>query len=440
MNELRIISDKSIVFGLNNSEIDSLDRYFFLIVPPILINEILADLTKEADEPSIKNKIANHSYRISGNRGITENYRTVLAHSLMGYEVPMAGKFLPAGERTVRTQGGSIGTRIETTLEDETIARWERKHFTEEEKEWASKWRRSAERSINPKMYTDKIAEAGLKFKPPKDDKELVETVDSLLQERSLQSRLFVLLSREHGIPIESQDKVIKRWFKEGRPMFKDFAPYAFVCLRANFLWALGLTNPQLFQPDKNDRKDLEYCYYLPHCEIFASKDKKHKRLVPFLLRPDQSFVDGEELKRDLRKLSEDWEELSREERIRIKTERGTAPPEEESSKVFQLWKKHRNTISKSLPLDILKMKLVDSSKPKEEQVEITFEEMLRLKMKEFDASNELSNTELDNLKQIHGGADPTTFAVRKTKLSRERILKLHPELEESDHKKSGVD
>src|SRR5258705_6409439 len=94
-------------------------------------------------------------------------------------------------------------------------------------------------------------------------------------------------------------DEVMKPWYKDGRKSLEEFAPYAFFCLRANFLWNLGLTNPQLFRPDKNDRKDLEYCYYLPNTEVFASKDKKHKRLVPALLRPDQSFVDGDRLKSD---------------------------------------------------------------------------------------------------------------------------------------------
>jgi len=141
MSELRIILDKSVVYGLNNSEVDSLDRYFFQIVPPILINEILAELTKETQEPSIVNKIASHSYRISGNRVLMLEYQTILINSLMGNEVPMEGKFFPAGESIVRSKDGSIGRKVETILEDETIARWERKDFTEAEKEWAKKWR-----------------------------------------------------------------------------------------------------------------------------------------------------------------------------------------------------------------------------------------------------------------------------------------------------------
>jgi hypothetical protein len=45
MRGLKIILDKSRIYGLNNSEVDSLDRYFFQIVPHMLANEILTDLT-----------------------------------------------------------------------------------------------------------------------------------------------------------------------------------------------------------------------------------------------------------------------------------------------------------------------------------------------------------------------------------------------------------
>jgi hypothetical protein len=432
MNHLRIILDKSVVFGLNNLEIDALDRYFFLIVPPILKDEILADLTKEAEDSKTTNRIAGQSYRISGNRGLTPSYRFLLGNSLEGREVPMEGKYLPLGESMVRLAGGSIGTRIETNLEDETIARWERKNFSEHEKVWAKRWRRQNEVSLNPKMYLDKINEAGLSFTPPKSDEELVKTVDSLLEERNLQARLFFLLFREHGGSVKAQDQVIKRWFKEGRPMFRDFAPYAFYCIRVNFLWALGLTNPQLFKADKNDRKDREYCYYLPHCEIFSSKDDKHKRLVPYLLKSNQRFIDGNELKKDLRKLSENWEALPREEKLHIQAERGNAPPEDESSLVFRLWKELRGEISKPLPLEILQMKLVDSSLPKEQQVEITLEELLRSKMKEFEGPDMLSVDEIGQLRQAFKD-DPSIYTVRKTKIRKERIKKLYPQLTDAD-------
>lgn len=434
---LRIILDKSVVVGLNNSEIDSLDRYFFQIVPPILLNEICADLSKATNDSSIKNSVSLHSYRISGNRGLAFKYREILGSSLIGNEVPMEGKFFPVGERMVRMIDGSVGTIVETIDEDETIFRWQRKDFTEEEKLWAIKWRRIYERPINSKMYTDKIAEAGLDFKIPKDDKEIAEIVDSLLQEKRLQSKLLVLLAKEFKMPFDFQRTVINRWYNEGKPMIKDFAPYAFFCVRANFLWAIGLTNQALFKPNKryrkNDRKDLEYCYYLPHCEIFASKDNIHKILVPHLLRPDQSFVDSEKLKIDLNQLSEDWNKLSRQEQIKYHQERGFAPPENEKSLVFQLWKKHQGEIKKSFPLEMLKMKVIDSSLPENEQVEMTFQEMIRSKWEKYKNAENMSPKEIDELKNIHGENNPATALLRTTKMSRERFLKLNPQLKESD-------
>ena len=433
MNQLRIILDKSVVYGLNNLEIDSLDRYFFQIVPPILTNEILSDLTKEADQPTITNRIAGNSYRISGVRGLTPNYHPLLIDSLLGFEIPMDGRHLPAGESAITSEDGSLGMKIDTPLEDETIARWERKDFTTQEKRWAHDWRRQSGRPLNFKMYVKKIAEAGLKFSVPRNDKNLAETVDSLLQERKLQGKLLNLVSRQHDIPVASQAAIIRRWFKAGTPMIRDFAPYAFFCIRADFLWTLGMTNPGLFLPYNNDRKDLEYCYYLPRCEIFASKDRKHKRLVPFLLRPNQSLVEGEELKTDLRRLSEGWDALSREERIQLRNEKGNAPPEDESSLVFRLWKKLRNEISKPVPRELLKMKVVDSRLPPDEQKEMTLEEMLRARFKEIDAASEIPRDEMNDLREIHQGADPSTFAVRQTRISKERLLRMYPELNESD-------
>ncbi len=429
MSTLRIILDKSVVYGLTNPQVDSLDRHFFLVVPPILINEILAGLAKKAEAPTIENRISQHSYRISGNRGIAEHYRTLLANSLMGNQFGMDGRFFPAGQTTVQTDSGSIGTKIETHLEDETIFRWERGQFTREETAWATRWRKKAELLVFIKIYTDHIKKAGLEFKPPKSDKNLVEIVDTLLAERKLQARLFPMLARAFDIPERSQVMNIKRWFKEGKPMLEEFAPYAFFCLRANMIWALGMTNPGLFQPDKNDRKDLEYCYYLPFCEIFASHDRKHKRLVPFLLRPNQTFVPGQDLKDDLTQLSEKWEALSQEEKKKIYFERGGAPPEDENSIVFQLWKKYRGKIASHLLPDILKAMVVDSSLPEEEQVPITFEEMIRTITNKLEPSREVPFDEQKNIKE-------TDFAVRTTKISKERALKMFPQLTEADLEK----
>jgi hypothetical protein len=435
MRGLRITLDKSVVYGLNNEEVDSLDRYFSQVVPSILVNEILADLTKETD-PKIPNKIAAHTYRVSGNHGLTLNYRTRLANSLRGREILMDGRFLPSGETVVRTVSSSLATIVETPLEDAILARWERREFTDEERVWAQRFRQQMERPLNTKLYLDNIERAGLSFNPPQSDEELIASVNDLLANRKLLPRLFVILARDFGVPYKSTDEITKRWYKEGRKPFEEFAPYAFFCLKANFLWHLSLTNPKLFKPDKNDRKDLEYCYYLPNTQIFASRDVKQQRLMAALIRPDQSLVNGDELKRDLRKISEDWNRLTTEEKIALNAQRGDAPPENTDSIVYQLWKKHDGEISPSKLPEMSGMKLIDASLPKEQQVQFTLAEFVQKKAKEIREGKKLSEKEMEALHQRYEGRDPTTMLMFNSRISRERLRKWHPELTEADVEK----
>jgi hypothetical protein len=435
MRGLRIILDKSTVYGLHNEEVDSLDRYFFQLVPSILHNEILADLTKETD-PNIPNKIAAHSYRVSGNHGLTLHYRTRLGNSLFGSENPMDGRFLPSGETVVRTASGSFATIVETPLEDAILAKWERREFTDEERVWAQQFRQRMERPLNTKLYLDNIAKAGLSFKAPKSDEELITSVNGLLTDRKLLPRLFAILAQDFRIPRSSTYEITKRWYKEGRKSFEEFAPYAFFCLKANFLWYLSLTNPQLFKRDKkqNDRKDLEYCYYLPNTQIFSTRDEKQQRLMSALIRPDQSLVNGDKLKRDLRKITEDWDRLTNEEKTALNAQRGTAPPENTDSVVYQLWKKHDGEIKPSKLREMSEMKLIDISLPVEQQVQFSMFEFSEKKFKEIREGKKLSEKEMQALNQLYKeGKEPITMLMFNSRINSERLRKWYPELTEAE-------
>ncbi len=433
MRGLRITLDKSAVYGLHNEEVDSLDRYFSQVVPPILVDEILADITKS--DPNIPNKIAAHTYRVSGNHGLTLNYRTRLANSLLGREIPMDGRFLPSSETVVKTASGSIATIVETPLEDEILARWQRREFTDEERVKARQFRQRMERPLNTKLYLDNIARAGLSFNVPQSDEELITIVNDLLANRQLLPRLFAILFRHFGIPYESTDEITKRWYKEGRKSFEEFAPYAFFCLKANFLWHLSLTNPTLFKRDKkqNDRKDLEYCYYLPNTQIFATKDDKQQRLMAALIRPDQSLVDRDNLKRDLRRISDDWNSLTTEEKIALNAQRGAAPPDNSESLVYQLWKKHDGEIKPSKHRVISEVKFIDVLLPKEQQVPFSFHDFVKKKVEEIREGKTLSATELETLNQLHKGDLPSTMLMFNSRVNKERLRKWYPGLTEAD-------
>lgn len=433
MMNLRIILDKSTVYGLNNEEVDSLDRYFFQVVPSILVNEILAELTKE--DPKTHNRIAAYTYRVSGNHGLTLNYRTRILNSLLGNEISMDGRFLPSGETIVRTASGSFATIVETPLEDAILTRWQQYGFTDEERGWARQFRKRMERPLNVKLYLDNILKVGLSFSSPETVEELIMSVNSLLADRKILLGLFEILAQDFEIHPNNINESKKRWYKEGRKSFEVFAPYAFFCLKASFLWHLSLTNPQLFKRDKkqNDRKDLEYCYYLPNTQIFATRDEKQQQLMSALIRQNQSIKNGDELKQDLRKISEDWSKLTTEEKITLNAQRGNAPPEDTDSVVYQLWKKHDGKINPSKLQEMSEKKLIDISLPVEQQAQFTLSEFGQRKFKEISEGEKLSDKEIEALNQLHNGRDPSTMRLFNSSINRERLRKWHPELTETD-------
>jgi hypothetical protein len=405
MNHLRIILDKSVVRGLNNDEVDSLDRYLLQIIPPILMNELLADLTRVADDDEAVKKLSRSSYRIGGNRQLTTDYKYLLQCSLVGSEGPMDRRPVPIGERVVRTTDGKLGVIVETPDEDEMIMRWERQEFTDEEHAQAAEFRKEYSRPIDYRFYVERLREVGIIYKPLEGDA-LFEFVESVLRERKIQGRLLALIQGEHGFTGEFMWRVFEHWYMAGAPMFEVYAPYAFFCLRASLIWALSSTTP-----GQNDRKDLEYLYYLPFTELFSTKDAKQERFARYLLRnDDQSFVPAEALKTDLARLAVEWTSLSREERIKTNAVRGTAPPENEDSLVFQLWKQFRGTINPNMmPVN-----------PSPE-----FLEAIRKKFRELNAGEALSPSDVGS-KQVARG----TRTSRKTT---ERILKMFPQVNEED-------
>ena len=147
-------------------------------------------------------------------------------------------------------------------------------------------------------------------------------------------------------------------------------------------------------------------------------------------MRSDQSFIDGTELKKDLRRLSEEWDSLSQEEKICYHYERGNAPPENENCKIFQLWKKHRNKINKPYPPEIFDMKVHDVRNP--EKI-MSFRDVLNSLMKESDEAVPLTSSEMSELKVKDTQDDPAKFAIVSTKKSKSRLLKMMPQVTPAD-------
>lgn len=129
-------------------------------------------------------------------------------------------------------------------------------------------------------------------------------------------------------------------WSLVGRPDLREYAPYASYCLRVLLVFIGGIRS-KLISLNSTNRLDLEYCYYLPFCMGFVSRDHLHRDLSTALLGPGQVFIDGNQLKSELGQLADEWDALSAEQRQEREAEYGDYPPEREGSITAMMWKKN---------------------------------------------------------------------------------------------------
>src|SRR5438128_2344469 len=115
------------------------------------------------------------------------------------------------------------------------------------------------------------------------------------------------------GVP-EAADWVITDWIERRRPSLRDHLPYFVFLLTVNLFFCLVLPTRLLRNVKPSHQIDLAYLYYLPFCSVFTSKDNFHAQIVPLFLDPTQTFVNGVELKDDLKRLDEHYSDLSVEE------------------------------------------------------------------------------------------------------------------------------
>ena len=341
----KVLIDKSLFQSLTAKSLPPLDRHFEVIIPPILIKEILGDLSTNRKikdrEVDVKSFVAKMADRFGVNSIVCHDYFFLLYNSLLGYETPMDGRIVAAGLTPVATDDGKSGYKVLPTYEDKTLMRWQQHEFSVEEAFWAYRWQR-IRKFISTRLYLNKLIEMGIIITSPKSLEELNETVENILSNPKIQGRLLGLINREFRVPFDIQRQVVLRWFQLKCPFLKGFAPYAAYCLKANLLLAIGNINEQVFgRQHEHDLRDLEYCYYLPFCEVFASDDKIHRKLIGLLMRPDQKFV-GLELRNDLKRLGEEWFSFSQEEKIEHRRKFGFKPAFNDNSVVWQLWEEFR--------------------------------------------------------------------------------------------------
>ena len=111
--------------------------------------------------------------------------------------------------------------------------------------------------------------------------------------------------------------------------------------VRSIIFFCLVLRTQLLRNVKPSHQIDLAYLYYLPFCSIFTSKDNFHAQIVPLFLTPEQSFINGIELKEDLKKLDERYSALDESEFKKGTTSFARHPPDDAAFLTTRLWDKH---------------------------------------------------------------------------------------------------
>lgn len=391
--DISIVIDKSTFQSLSFDELFRLSCYYKHIITPVLTMEILGDLKKEAQEGKAppEDRVKDFAKKLFPMETVVNlHYKVLLKGDLLGNPISFDGRPHVGIKKAVASESGMRGYLIEETEEEKSIYKWKDGNFTEADYELSALWRMTTtQEDLLERLKKSLNPDATLKFA---DFQELNKFVSESITSPATQQFLLISLFQNYDIDAMTSVQIFGRWNQEGKPLIKDFAPFAFHCLKVDTLFLFGLTSG-LIGTRPTNRVDLEYLYYLPFGNIFTSNDKVHKNLVPLLLQDYQKFIVGPELKEDLKNIVAFLNTLEIEERRKFKN----VPPIIDSSITFQLWKEFFNYPEKSN----WNREISDREK-----------EMMKEKMKEFERALDGESINLES-------GEDAEFVIKKSWLSK---------------------
>lgn len=333
----QILLDKCTLQSLSQSETDFLQKHYWVVYSPILFIEILGDYKKFTNDiEKSKKEVAKIAWKINGyNSTFTANYRLLLHDDLIGLNVPMDHRPLLLGGKEVIVGNGERGVFCDEEPEHKALRRWGEGKFSEAEEVLSDNWRKST-KAINldgwRKIFRDSPNVYSFN--------DLKSYASTLMNNPNTQYDNLQWLLDEVSFDDSYKTPIFNRWINKGMPPLKLFSPYAYYCLHVLITFYLGIANG-LIGTKPTNRIDLEYVFYFPFCKVFASTDKVLKQFSPLFLENNQDFVWGDDLKKDLREISQYWEHLNDDEKRNYRKKYGDYPPDNPNSITNQLWIKH---------------------------------------------------------------------------------------------------
>lgn len=320
------IIDKSAFQSLSSEEIIIFNKYYLHNITPILISEILGDLSKETHIKFKNNneKVKNFAKRLFfGSSFINSNHAELIKSSITG-NIEMDGR--PIVDIHNQYSGNGLsGGLIEYSYLHARIDKWKLGIFNQNDFDISNKWRKNISEIDNSSLL--EFFEQNFQIKISTIEEIFKEAQTILTPKYSKFNTVVSHLFKFHQIPSDFFYRVTNI------NSLKHEFPYLYFIFQVDILFALGLKNEIFKSSRKTDLLDLIYIYYLPFCKIFVSDDYFHKKLVPLLLREDQKFIVGTNFKEDLKKIKLHFQESG----LKPK-DYPSAPPKICNSLSHELW------------------------------------------------------------------------------------------------------
>lgn len=363
---LAIILDKSTFQSLGHNELIQLHRYYIVNVTPLLVSEILGDLSKEEVENKKLPKdvvigLANKIF--PSNTYVNASYKRLLEISLIGKQGEFSNRPFLEAAKSINT-GTKQGLVFEETEEEKSIRRWKDGQFSSVDEIMSWFWRTQSKEEDVIEVFKNKMSffsHINLEKKSGDNNENLKALRDCLfeeLQKSENQKQYLTLIIDYFGLDYNLAGQIFHRWESENHTSLADFSPYAFFCLSIVAMYYVGINN-NLFSERKTNLLDLEYLYYTPCTRVFSTNDKFLISLFDLINPKGVYFITSNSLKSDLKKFHQhqiDSGEIS------------DRPPDKDTD-TFRIWDK------------VFDLKLSDFLKahPKsQEQLRAEFEEVLK--------------------------------------------------------------
>jgi hypothetical protein len=336
-----IIFDKSSLESLNLDEAVLLDNFYMSNITPLFFVECLADLEKTIRSRSTPEQLVGSlADRTPEAQACANVHHIRILKGELTRQFDLKKVFfrpLLEGGKPVQL-GDKKGIIFQRSQEEEALDRWAGRDFLDVERNIAKLWRQELSKIDFNAMVKSVMAELG-HWKKPKSLAEAKQITDTIIDNMNPEW-LIAFGLKLLGVQ-EATEWVRNHWIAQRRPPLRDYIPYFVFMLSINIFFCLVLPTELLRNVKPSHQVDLAYLYYLPFCTVFTSKDRFHAQIVPLFLDPFQTFVNGDDLKADLKKLDERYSALPESELRKGLMGFAAYPPDDTEFLTTRLWDKY---------------------------------------------------------------------------------------------------